>query len=67
MKVSYAQFQLENLFNNDSFLNKIGNRVINDNYEVFLNELVPGLEESLGKIFSSTYYIYMLQTHKLTN
>ena len=54
MKVSYAQFKLENLFDNDSFLNKIGNRVINDNYEVFLNELVPGLEDSLGTIFSST-------------
>lgn len=52
MKVSFAQFHLENLFDNDSFLNKIGNKIINDNYELFLSELVPGLEVSLGTIFS---------------
>ncbi|KAG5675666.1 hypothetical protein PVAND_005553 [Polypedilum vanderplanki] len=53
MKVSYAQFELQNLFDNDSFLSKLGNRIINDNYEIFLNELKPGLEKSLGKIFSN--------------
>jgi hypothetical protein len=44
MKVHYAQFQLENLFDTDSFLSKLGNRIINDNYEVFLKELIPGLQ-----------------------
>jgi hypothetical protein len=52
MKVGHAQFHLENLFDNESILNKIGNKIINDNYEIFLKELVPGLEDNLSRIFS---------------
>lgn len=46
LKVDYAYFHMESL------LSGFGNRLINDNYKLFLDELVPGLEESLSQIFS---------------
>lgn len=46
LKVDYAYFQME------SMLSGIGNKLINDNYKIFLEELVPGLEDSLARIFA---------------
>lgn len=48
LKVDYAYFQMENLL-----LSSFGNKLINDNYKIFLEELVPGLEESLSQTFSA--------------
>lgn len=47
LKVDYAYFQLESLM-----LSSFGNKLINNNYKMFLDELVPGLEASLSRIFS---------------
>lgn len=47
LKVDYAYFQMESLL-----LSSFGNKIINDNYKIFLEELVPGLETSLSRIFS---------------
>lgn len=33
-------------------LSGFGNKIINDNYKIFLDELVPGLEDSLSRIFT---------------
>lgn len=46
LKVDYAYFQME------SMLSSIGNKLINNNYRSFLEELVPGLEDSLARIFA---------------
>lgn len=48
LKVDYAYFQMENLL-----LSSFGNKLINDNYKIFLEELVPGLEDSLSRTFSA--------------
>lgn len=48
LKVDYAYFQMESLL-----LSSFGNKLINDNYKIFLEELVPGLEDSLSRIFSA--------------
>lgn len=47
LKVDYAYFQMESLL-----LSSFGNKLINDNYKIFLEELVPGLEDSLSRIFT---------------
>lgn len=47
LKVDHAFFQMESLI-----LSSFSNKIINDNYKIFLEELVPGLEESLSRIFS---------------
>ena len=47
LKVDHAHFHMESLL-----LSSFGNKLINDNYKLFLDELVPGLEESLSRIFS---------------
>lgn len=53
MKVSVgkARFHLENLFNGDATLGEIGNRVINENSQLFVEEMIPGFEKSLSKTF----------------
>lgn len=53
MKVSVqnAKFRLENLFNGDRTLGEIGNTIINENAQLFLEELIPGFEKSLSKTF----------------
>lgn len=47
LKISHAHFKMENLP-----LNNLGNRIINENQKLFLEELIPGLEDSLSRTFS---------------
>lgn len=53
MKISVgkARFRLENLFNGDRTLGEIGNQIINENSQLFVEEMIPGFEKSLSKTF----------------
>lgn len=51
VSVGGAKFRLENLFNGDRTLGEIGNTIINENAQLFLEELIPGFEKSLSKTF----------------
>lgn len=53
MKVSVgkSRIRLENLFNGDRTLGEIGNQVINENSQLFVDEMIPGFEKSLSKTF----------------
>lgn len=53
LKVEYASFEMESL------LSGLGNKLINDNYKMFLDELVPGLEASLSRQFSDIVNIIL--------
>lgn len=44
----------QNSFEGDPTLGQIGNRFINENSELFLSEIIPGLENNLAAIFTST-------------
>ncbi|XP_063699309.1 protein takeout-like isoform X2 [Culicoides brevitarsis] len=52
INIPEAKFYLENLFNGDEVLGQLGNRVINENSQIFLADLVPGLENSLSEKFT---------------
>lgn len=52
INIPEAKFNLDNLFNGDPVLNQLGNRVVNENADIFLQELVPGLESSLSERFT---------------
>jgi Haemolymph juvenile hormone binding protein (JHBP) len=47
LKISHAHFKMESLP-----LSTLGNRIINENQKLFLEELIPGLEDSLSRTFS---------------
>lgn len=49
--IGKSKFNLMNLFNEDSILNEVGNQFVNENSDLFLAEVIPGLEKSLSKIF----------------
>lgn len=49
--VGGGKFRLENLFNGDPTLGEIGNQIINENAQIFIDELIPGFEKSLSKTF----------------
>lgn len=49
--VGKARFHLDNLFNGDQTLGQIGNTVINENAQLFVEEMTPGIEKSLSKTF----------------
>ncbi|XP_017868371.1 PREDICTED: protein takeout [Drosophila arizonae] len=53
MRIQFKDFklQLDNLFNGDRILGTVGNTLINDNQDLYLNEIVPGLERGLSKKF----------------
>nr|XP_043066723.1 uncharacterized protein LOC108125042 [Drosophila bipectinata] len=53
MRIQFKDFKLnlENLFNGDRILGDVGNRLINNNQDLYLNEIVPGLERGLSKKF----------------
>lgn len=49
--VSNMKLRLDNLFNGDKILGEVGNAIINDNQDLYLNEIIPGLEKGLSKKF----------------
>lgn len=59
MEVGKSKFQLDNLFNGDPVLSKVGNAFVNENSELFLSELIPGLEKSLSKSFLEIVNVIM--------
>lgn len=54
IKIGKNKLKLNNLFNGDKNLELVGNQYINDNSEMFLNEIIPGLEKNLAEIFTKT-------------
>lgn len=52
LRFDKARFQLENLFNGDPTLGRVGNEAINQDPHVLLSEVKPAFEESLGKYFT---------------
>ncbi|XP_055600146.1 uncharacterized protein LOC129749233 [Uranotaenia lowii] len=52
IKIDDGSFVLDNLFDGDPVLGKVGNQVINDNPRLFLDEIIPGLEKNLSKTFT---------------
>ena len=51
IQVPKLKLNLENLFNGDRVLGEVGNSIINDNQDLYLQEIIPGLEKGLSKKF----------------
>ncbi|XP_067633442.1 protein takeout [Eurosta solidaginis] len=53
IRINARQFKLRlnNLFNGDKVLGEVGNRIINENQELYLKEIIPGLERELSQKF----------------
>lgn len=49
--VDKMNLNLENLFNGDKVLGEVGNSIINDNQDLYLAEIIPGLEKGLSRKF----------------
>lgn len=49
--IGKARFKLANLFGGDPTLSQVGNQFVNENADLFVAELVPGMEKSLSKTF----------------
>lgn len=54
IQIGKNKLNLKNLFNGDQNLGQIGNQFINENSELFLSEIIPGLEKNLAEIFTKT-------------
>lgn len=52
LRVGESSIYLTNLFDGDPVLGPATNRVINDNSQVFLQEISPVLEKSLADLFT---------------
>lgn len=52
LRVGQSSISLTNLFNGDPVLGPATNRVINENSQVFLQEISPVLEKSLADLFT---------------
>lgn len=52
IKIGPAQVRLDNLFNGDPLLGRATNEVINENVDIFLNEIIPNLEDALATKFT---------------
>lgn len=51
IKIGGQKISLDNLFNGDPVLGQVGNEIINQNSDLFLGEIVPGLEKGLASTF----------------
>lgn len=54
IQIGKNKLNLKNLFNGDANLGQIGNQFINENSDLFLTEIIPGLEKNLAEIFTKT-------------
>lgn len=54
IQIGKNRLNLKNLFNGDPNLGQVGNQFINENSDLFLNEIIPGLEKNLAEIFQKT-------------
>lgn len=59
IKIDKAKFDLANLFNGDPVLGNIGNQFVNENSDLFVAELSPGMEKSLAKTFLGIVNVIM--------
>jgi len=59
IQVGKAKFQLDNLFNGDPVLGQVGNAFVNENSELFVAEMIPGLQNSLSKSFLDIVNVIM--------
>lgn len=51
IKMRTFRMKLDNLFNGDPILSQVANDLINDSQDLYLQEIVPGLEKALSKKF----------------
>jgi flagellar motor switch protein FliG len=49
VKIGSMNFNFENLFNGDKVLGELGNRLVNENIDLFLNDVEPAVKNSLSK------------------
>lgn len=54
LEIEKAAFELKNLFNGDPVLGKATNNVLNENYELLLNEIKPKFIKSLAEEIKNT-------------
>lgn len=52
LRIGKTKIKFENLFSNDPILRQISNDIVNDNSELFINEIKPALENSLARKFT---------------
>lgn len=52
-KFDKVQIYLDNLFNGNKELSEAGNQIVNDNPDIFTDEIIPIVEKSLAKKFRS--------------
>lgn len=51
VSVGKGSLKLDNLFNGEEVLGNVVNSAINNNFDVFLNELLPIVEKALSEAF----------------
>jgi len=44
-----VKIYFDNLFNGDKALSDLGNRLVNDNIDLFINDIKPAIEQSISK------------------
>lgn len=49
LKIVKLHFHFNNLFNGDKTLGDLGNQLVNDNIDLFLADIEPSLQASLGE------------------
>lgn len=59
MEVEKSKIHLDNLFNGDPVLSQVGNAFVNENSDLFISELIPGLEKSLSRSFLEMVNVIM--------
>ncbi|KAF5299946.1 hypothetical protein FQA39_LY11319 [Lamprigera yunnana] len=52
LEIGKSKIRLENLFHNDALLKQFSDDLINDNPEIFVNEIKPTLETALAEMFT---------------
>ncbi|TMW50079.1 hypothetical protein DOY81_004847 [Sarcophaga bullata] len=62
INIDVFKMHLDNLFNGDRVLGEVGNNIINENRDLYLNEIIPGLEKGLSKKFLDIANMLMANT-----
>uniref|UniRef100_A0A1A9WN59 Protein takeout n=1 Tax=Glossina brevipalpis TaxID=37001 RepID=A0A1A9WN59_9MUSC len=62
ININTFKMHLDNLFNGDPILSEVGNMIINDNQDLYLKEIIPGLQKALSQQFLETANMMLAYT-----
>lgn len=66
VKIVKMKLKFDNLFNGDRVLSDLGNSLVNENINLFVKDVEPSLQVSLGELYNKTFSVVGMFMNEVT-